>query len=58
MLYLGLICVSTDLNYSDDPSVGLEDGQLAIPGYLLRREVFDPVVKQVRLPYPLRHKPN
>lgn len=32
----------------DDPSVGLEDGQLAIPGYLLRREVFDPVVKQVR----------
>ncbi|KAG5645618.1 hypothetical protein DXG03_005609 [Asterophora parasitica] len=27
-----------------DPSVGLIDGQLCIPGNLLRREVFDPVV--------------
>lgn len=32
----------------DDPSVGLINGELAIPGNLLRREVFDPVVKQVR----------
>ena len=32
----------------DDPSVGLINGELAIPGNLLRREVFDPVVDQVR----------
>ena len=31
----------------DDPSVGLINGELAIPGTLLRREVFDPVVNQV-----------
>ncbi|KAK7440018.1 hypothetical protein VKT23_017271 [Stygiomarasmius scandens] len=31
----------------NDPSVGLVDGQLSIPGVLLRREVFDPVVEQV-----------
>ncbi|KAJ3986951.1 hypothetical protein F5890DRAFT_1571980 [Lentinula detonsa] len=31
----------------NDPSVGLMDGQLSIPGALLRREVFDPVVEQV-----------
>ena len=31
----------------DDPTVGLVNGELAIPGNLLRREVFDPVVKQV-----------
>ncbi|KAH8101329.1 actin-like ATPase domain-containing protein [Cristinia sonorae] len=31
----------------DDPSVGLINGELAIPGNLLRREVFDPVVNQV-----------
>ncbi|KAK7676060.1 hypothetical protein QCA50_020984 [Cerrena zonata] len=31
----------------DDPSVGLVNGELAIPGTLLRREVFDPVVNQV-----------
>jgi hypothetical protein len=30
-----------------DPSVGLVNGQLAIPGNLLRREVFDPVVNEV-----------
>ncbi|KAJ2915337.1 hypothetical protein MD484_g5072, partial [Candolleomyces efflorescens] len=30
-----------------DPSVGLVNGQLSIPGNLLRREVFDPVVDQV-----------
>ncbi|KAJ3550483.1 hypothetical protein NMY22_g464 [Coprinellus aureogranulatus] len=30
-----------------DPSVGLFNGQLSIPGNLLRREVFDPVVNQV-----------
>lgn len=32
----------------DDPSVGLINGELSIPGNLLRREVFDPVVNQVR----------
>lgn len=32
----------------DDPSVGLINGELSIPGNLLRREVFDPVVDQVR----------
>uniref|UniRef100_A0A0W0G1N0 Actin-like ATPase domain-containing protein n=1 Tax=Moniliophthora roreri TaxID=221103 RepID=A0A0W0G1N0_MONRR len=31
----------------NDPSVGLIDGQLSIPGVLLRRQVFDPVVEQV-----------
>ncbi|KAF9048041.1 actin-like ATPase domain-containing protein [Hymenopellis radicata] len=31
----------------NDVSVGLVDGQLSIPGALLRREVFDPVVEQV-----------
>ncbi|KAF9480618.1 actin-like ATPase domain-containing protein [Pholiota conissans] len=30
-----------------DPSVGLVNGELAIPGILLRREVFDPVVNEV-----------
>ncbi|KAJ4481021.1 hypothetical protein J3R30DRAFT_3287382 [Lentinula aciculospora] len=30
-----------------DPTVGLMDGQLSLPGALLRREVFDPVVEQV-----------
>jgi hypothetical protein len=30
-----------------DPSVGLVNGQLSIPGNLLRREVFDPVVNEV-----------
>jgi hypothetical protein len=34
-----------------DPSVGLYHGQLAIPGSLMRREVFDPVVMQVRTTY-------
>jgi hypothetical protein len=32
----------------DDPKVGLVNGELSIPGNLLRREVFDPVVNQVR----------
>ena len=31
----------------DDPRVGLFNGELSIPGNLLRREVFDPVVNQV-----------
>ncbi|KIO30475.1 hypothetical protein M407DRAFT_20531 [Tulasnella calospora MUT 4182] len=31
----------------DDPSVGLVNGELAIPGILLRREVFDPVIEEV-----------
>ncbi|KIM65535.1 hypothetical protein SCLCIDRAFT_1212271 [Scleroderma citrinum Foug A] len=30
-----------------DPTVGLINGELAIPGNLIRREVFDPVVNQV-----------
>lgn len=30
----------------DDPAVGLINGELAIPGNLLRREVFEPVVNQ------------
>ncbi|GAA5969837.1 hypothetical protein JCM3765_004591 [Sporobolomyces pararoseus] len=30
-----------------DPSVGLENGELVIPGRVLRRDVFDPVVAQV-----------
>ncbi|KAH9476914.1 Heat shock 70 kDa protein 12B [Psilocybe cubensis] len=30
-----------------DPSVGLINGELSIPGILLRREVFDPVVNEV-----------
>lgn len=33
----------------DDPAVGLVNGELAIPGNLLRREVFEPVVNQVRI---------
>jgi hypothetical protein len=39
----------TTFNVEDphDPSVGLINGELAIPGILLRREVFDPVVSQV-----------
>ena len=32
----------------DDPAVGLVNGEVTIPGNLLRREVFDPVVSQVR----------
>ncbi|KAG8718337.1 hypothetical protein FRC09_012815 [Ceratobasidium sp. 395] len=31
----------------DDPSVGLINGELTIPGALLRTEVFDPVIAQV-----------
>jgi len=30
-----------------DPAVGLDHGELVIPGDVLRREVFDPVVEQV-----------
>ncbi|ORY76553.1 hypothetical protein BCR35DRAFT_120949 [Leucosporidium creatinivorum] len=30
-----------------DPSVGLEYGELAIPGHVLKREVFDPIIEQV-----------
>ena len=30
-----------------DPSVGLFNGELVLPGYLLRREVFEPVVNDV-----------
>lgn len=31
----------------DDPQIGLINGELSIPGRLLRREVFEPVVNQV-----------
>lgn len=31
----------------NDPSVGLINGQLCIPGKLLRDMVFDPVINQV-----------
>jgi len=39
----------TTFNVEDphDPSVGLVNGELAIPGNLLRREVFDPVISEV-----------
>ncbi|SGY56999.1 BQ5605_C006g04207 [Microbotryum silenes-dioicae] len=30
-----------------DPSVGLEYGELAIPGHVLKVEVFDPIINQV-----------
>ncbi|KAG0661661.1 hypothetical protein C6P46_003882 [Rhodotorula mucilaginosa] len=32
---------------SHDPSVGLEYGELAIPGKMLKTEVFDPIIDQV-----------
>ncbi|KAF9508048.1 hypothetical protein BS47DRAFT_1350776 [Hydnum rufescens UP504] len=35
------------LHFLDDPSVGLENGELIIPGHVLRHEVFDPVIHQV-----------
>ncbi|KAI0033033.1 actin-like ATPase domain-containing protein [Vararia minispora EC-137] len=31
----------------DDPTVGLVNGELSIPGNLIRRQVFDPVVEEV-----------
>jgi hypothetical protein len=39
----------TTFNVEDphDPSVGLVNGELNIPGNLLRREVFDPVISEV-----------
>ena len=33
---------------TDDPQIGLRNGDLTISGKLLRQEVFDPVVQQVR----------
>lgn len=39
-----------------DPSVGLYHGELSIPGNLLRREVFDPVINEVRPLNPFRLK--
>ncbi|KAM0786234.1 hypothetical protein ACM66B_007035 [Microbotryomycetes sp. NB124-2] len=32
---------------SHDPSIGLEWGELCIPGQVLRTEVFDPIIEQV-----------
>lgn len=34
---------------SDAPEVGLINGSLSIPGILLRREVFDPVINEVMI---------
>ena len=33
----------------NDPEVGLINGSVSIPGNLLRREVFDPVIEKVRM---------
>lgn len=33
-----------------DPSVGLESGELVIPGRVLRRDVFDPVISTCAVP--------
>ncbi|EGO02840.1 hypothetical protein SERLA73DRAFT_176256 [Serpula lacrymans var. lacrymans S7.3] len=43
--YFHFTCFNVDDPH--DPSVGLINGELAIPGNLIRREVFDPVVSQV-----------
>jgi hypothetical protein len=45
----GKIFHFTCFNVEDlhDPNVGLVNGELAIPGGLLRQEVFDPVIAQV-----------
>ena len=52
-----LDCFSTDTLFHftclnpedpDDLSVGLSNGVLALPGNVLRREVFDPVIDQAR----------
>jgi hypothetical protein len=49
------LCAESMFNFTcfnvedpDDPRVGLFNGELSVPGNLLRREVFDPVVNQVR----------
>ncbi|GAA5942523.1 Hsp70 family protein [Sporobolomyces koalae] len=36
-----------NIEESNDPECGLENGELVIPGSVLRRDVFDPVVEQV-----------
>ena len=33
--------------YADDPWIGLVNGELAIPGHVLRQRVFDPVLYEV-----------
>ncbi|THG99119.1 hypothetical protein EW026_g3173 [Hermanssonia centrifuga] len=55
MVYRGELDDNTMFNFTcfnvedtDDPNVGLQNGDLTIPGNLLRREVFDPVVQQER----------
>jgi len=45
-----------NLSDADDPSLGLTNGQLAIPGYILRREVFDPVMEEVWGQAQMRHQ--
>jgi hypothetical protein len=34
----------------NDPDIGLEYGELSIPGHVLRRDVFDPVISESPLP--------
>ena len=48
-IYSGTMFHFTCFNPEDphDPSVGLINGQLCIPGKLLREIVFDPVISQV-----------
>ncbi|GAA5951231.1 hypothetical protein JCM10213_003614 [Rhodosporidiobolus nylandii] len=39
--------VHPESGLGNDPECGLENGELVIPGSVLRRDVFDPVVEQV-----------
>ena len=41
---------------TDDPQIGLRNGDLTISGHLLRQEVFDPVVHQVRVSFSSDHE--
>ena len=45
--------ISVNLEDTNDLSVGLMNGDLLLPGNLLRREVFDPVIDNVS-----RHSAN
>jgi len=62
MIHIFLLSTDNMFNFTcfniedpNDPSVGLINGELSVPGNLLRREVFDPVVNQVRLLLSLLH---
>lgn len=37
---------------SHDPECGLEYGELVIPGSVIRRDVFEPVVRALPTPFP------